>query len=307
MAVRNEMATELALGALLPFLLLVPLLAVFIAIVIERSLRPLKRLAAAIESRSPDILLPLEVGSLPPELQPMLTALNDLLARLKAAAESQRAFVADAAHELRTPLTALKLQLQLAERASNDGSQQESFAKLRLGLDRSVHLVQQLLALARQESPAGSPAHGSIDLVGVARQVVADLSTLAETRQIDLGLEAGTDSVEVQGDSESLTVLLVNLVDNAIRYTSEGGRVDVVVATENDEATVRVIDNGPGIPAAERERVFDRFYRRPGVGEGSGLGLAIAKTIARRHNATLSLESNPSGQGLSAIVRFPRS
>lgn len=305
-SVRQELAAGLAARSLLPFAVLIPALALLIWVAVGRSLAPLQRVADALRRRSPDAMQALPNDNLPPEIRPLVDALNSLLERLDEALATQRAFVADAAHELRTPLAALKLQLQLAERADTPAARSTAIAKLHERLDRATHLVAQLLTLARQEPRMATRKFAAVNLAELARQVVADRSPLAERRIIDLGVAADAGEVSTQGDADSLRILLGNLVDNAIRYTPSGGRVDVNVQSVNGQPVLSVLDNGPGIPIEERERVFDRFYRREGSGvTGSGLGLAIVQNIAEQHGAVVGLTDNPEGAGLRVEVRFP--
>ena len=329
MAVRRELAASMALSTVLPLIAIVPFLAVLLWFGIARGLRPLDRLARAVGQRSPRTLLPLPETGLPREVQPLVHALNGLLARLDAAQGAQRAFIADAAHELRTPLTAVHLQAQLAERATTDAERGAALAELRAGLDRASHLVGQLLTLAREEPGVIDRPLARVDLAALAREVVADAAARAADRGIDLGVDgamaggdaaaapAGADAGDaadaaaaVTGDAVSLRTLLGNLVDNALRYTPPGGRVDVAIAREGEAALLSVRDSGAGIPAAEHARVFDRFYRAPGAAgvPGSGLGLAIVKSIADRHGATVTLGPGIAGAadpGLGVTVRFP--
>lgn len=305
-SVRQELAAGLAARSLLPFAILIPALALLIWVAVGRSLAPLQRVADALRRRSPDAMQALPNDNLPPEIRPLVDALNSLLERLDEALATQRAFVADAAHELRTPLAALKLQLQLAERADTPAARTAAIAKLHERLDRATHLVAQLLTLARQEPRMATRKFAAVNLAELARQVVADRSPLAERRNIDLGVAADAGEVSTQGDADSLRILLGNLVDNAIRYTPSGGRVDVNVQRANGQPVLSVLDNGPGIPIEERERVFDRFYRREGSDvTGSGLGLAIVQNIAEQHGAVVVLTDNPEGAGLRVEVRFP--
>jgi two-component system OmpR family sensor kinase len=234
----------------------------------------------------------------------MVRALNDLLARLGQALEAQREFVADAAHELRTPLTALKLQLQLAERAEPGAAQAAAFERLHRRLDRASHLVEQLLALARQEPALEEAAREEVDLAQLAREVVAEYDALAETRSIDLGVEVDSQA-RVLGRRDGLRAMLGNLVDNALRYTPAGGRVDVIVGAVDGRPSLRVADTGPGIPPEQREHVFDRFHRGGDADTpGTGLGLAIVKRVAERHGATVRLLDGPGGRGLEVRVAF---
>jgi two-component system OmpR family sensor kinase len=246
-------------------------------------------------------------NAIPTEVEPLVEALNDLLVRLDRALHAQRVFVADAAHELRTPLTALKLQIQVARRDHAKLNDEDLLRKLEDRVNRAIHLVQQLLTLAREDAEASARA-GNADLRHVATQVVGELSVLAEHKGIDLGLEctglaAMESPIVVNGDETSLTTMVTNLVDNAIRYTSPGGQVDVRLCASDTEVTLEVVDNGPGIPAADLERVLDRFYRAENTtGQGSGLGLAIAAKVAAKHHAGLSVLNRTDGQGLKVSV-----
>ncbi len=296
MSHRNHLAAAAALRTLVPLLLLLPLIGVLIWYLVGRGLQPLERLARAVRARSPGALAPLASNDVPEEAQPLVESLNGLLCRLDQAMTGQRAFVADAAHELRTPLAALQLQLQLTERAASEPERRAALADLRQGLLRATRVVQQLLTLARQEPDADPPPPAPVDLGELAGLVVADYQALAEAKNIDLGADRLDAAVTVLADMNALRTLLGNLVDNAIRYTPVGGRVDVSAWCEEGRAWLEVADNGPGIPAEERERVLDRFYRRAGESEsGSGLGLAIVKTIADRHGARLLLDAAPAG------------
>jgi two-component system OmpR family sensor kinase len=237
---------------------------------------------------------------MPDEIAPLSAALNQLLARLSHAIDTQRAFVADAAHALRTPLAALQLQAQLVERADDGAARDQAIGKLRQGLERLTHLVTQLLTLARQEPGAALPAHEPVALDQLAASVVADMAQAALDRDIDLGLESGADPspAVVRGDAEALRILLTNLVDNALSYIPAGGRIDVAVRRSADGRAVELVvsDNGPGIPAEERARVFDRFYRLADAPTGgSGLGLAIVAEIAQSHGARVLLEDAEPG------------
>lgn len=303
LSVRSRLATNMAFKTVLPLLLLFPLLGIAIWVTVGRALAPVRRTAADVLSRDAASLAPVSAEGLPEEIRPLTSALNDLLARLGQAIDIQRHFVADAAHELRTPLTALKLQIQLAERAVGEAERAAAFAELRRGFARAMHMVQQLLTLARQEPGALAPERAPVDLSKLAQAVVAELAALAAAREIDLGL-SGTTAVTVPGDAAALRILLENLVDNAIRYTPVGGRIDVLVELNTQGVLLVVQDNGPGIPQADLARVFDRFHRVPGsAAEGSGLGLAIARQITLTHGASISLSNLE--PGLRVEVQFP--
>jgi two-component system OmpR family sensor kinase len=231
--------------------------------------------------------------------------LNGLLQRLAAALAAQRAFIADAAHALRTPLTAVHLQTQLVARTREDEARQQAIAALQQGVQRITHLVQQLLTLARLDPEAVQRPLTPLALSPLLHAVIAEHAPLAAEKAIDLGL-ARDDSACIMGDADNLRILFGNLLDNAIRYTPAGGTIDVQLAHAPDAVHVEVADTGPGIPPADRERVFDRFYRRDSTGvPGSGLGLAIVQTIAARHRARLTLGERDSGSGLVVRLTFP--
>jgi two-component system, OmpR family, sensor kinase len=307
MNARRELAASMALRTIMPLLAVLPFLAILIWFTIARGLEPLDRVAAAVARRSPALLEPLPERDLPREVQPLVGALNGLLLRLRHTLEAQRAFVADAAHELRTPLAAVHLQAQLAERATTDTERAAALAELKGGLERATRLVEQLMTLAREEPGVTDTPSQPVALAALAREAVADLAPLAGAKGIDLGLSSATE-LTVRGDMNALRTLISNLVDNAIRYTPAGGRVDVAVAYDGVDAVLTVRDSGPGIALEDRERVFDRFYRGSEAGgvRGSGLGLAIVKRIADRHWASVALETGIDGKGLGVMVRFPQ-
>jgi len=319
MSARRELATSMALRTIVPLLVVAPLLALFLGWGVMRGLAPLGRLTAAVAKRTPGGLEPLDEAGLPEEVRPLAQALNGLLARLDRALGAQRAFIADAAHELRTPLTAVDLQAQLAERAPDGAARRAALSELRAGVTRATHLVEQMLTLAREEPGVAERGTAPVNLTELARSVVGEHAAIAADRGVDLGMAgAAADApdasvVVVNGDATGLRALVSNLVDNGVRYTAPGGRVDVTVEREGDDAVLAVRDAGPGIPAGERARVFDRFYRAPAPRSaevpGSGLGLAIVKRIAERHDATIELGPgfpSDAGEGLTVTVRFPR-
>jgi two-component system OmpR family sensor kinase len=305
MSLRRDRAAAGALRVLVPVIVALPILAVLIWLVVSRGLAPLTGLARSLAARGPRALGPLPEAGLPEEVRPLVASLNDLLARLERALDRERAFIADAAHELRTPLTAVGLQLQVLERVPAGAEREQALERLKAGVQRAVRLVGQLLDLARQDDAAAGRSPARVDLAAIAREVVVERSQQAEARGVDLGLDAGT--AQVEGDAEGLRVALGNLVDNAIRHSPRGGKVDVRVRTDGAEIIAEVLDAGPGIPPAERERVFDRFHRGDAAaGSGSGLGLAIVREIATRHGATVELRDRDGEPGLAARIRFGR-
>jgi len=304
--IRERLAARAAWRGVLPLLLVAPIAALGVGWLAARNLAPLERLTQDVRSRGGRSLEAVEVRGLPDEIGPLAASLNALLERLRGSLDAQRAFVADAAHELRSPLTALKLQLELLRRAGNEADREAAREALGAGIERASRLVEQLLALARSE-PVATAAMESVDLAEIARRAIADTVPYAASRDSELALAADA-SLHVRGDPIALGLLVRNLVDNAVRYSPNGSRVDVAVASdsgaEGKAVVLRVDDAGPGIPEAERVRVFDRFYRRASSEEeGSGLGLAIVRSVAEAHGASVSLEGSPLG-GLRVVVQM---
>lgn len=307
MGARQEMASESAAQVIPPLIGLVVLVGGLLVFGLRRGLQPLDAAAQDVAKRSARSLEPILLKDAPVEIGPLVQSINGLMARLGVAFASQRRFLADAAHELRTPVTALRLQLQLLERARNDAERAEALGELKGGIDRSQRLVEQLLQVARAEPDVDAARMEPVDLAALARAVVATLSVKADALDLDLGADAPAP-VSVVGDGWQLTALIENLVDNALRYTPAGGVIDVRVFAQDRNAVLQVIDNGPGIPVAERRRVFDRFYRGDTAAfqtrdnTGTGLGLSIVKAIAERHSAVVELKESPHGRGLLVEV-----
>jgi two-component system, OmpR family, sensor kinase len=312
-SVRDALARQAAFRVLAPILLLLLAMAAAVVWIVGGAIAPLKRLAAEVQRRDAGSLEPIIAPELPAETAPLIDELNRLLARLRQAFDKQRAFVADAAHELRSPLTALSLQLQLLDRARDDTARNEARARLGSAIERAIHLASQLLTLARQE-PEGAPLQlQPVPLEACAREAIADVHPFAEQRDIELSL---TDEglahapLLVKGDPDAIRTLIRNLLDNAVRYSPADATVKIHLDRTSgppEWAGVRltVEDEGPGIPPAERERVFDRFFRRSDAAEGgSGLGLAIVSAIAGRHHARVTLD-DAQPHGLRVIVTFP--
>ena len=307
-ASRKEMAGESAAKVFPPMLMLVVVVAGLLVYGLRRGLQPLDGAAREIATRSATTLDPIDAGNAPREIAPLVASINGLIGRLDAAFAAQRRFLVDAAHELRTPLTAQRLQLQLLRRSTGEASREEAMVELEAGMARSQRLVEQLLQVARSDPEGEVTRKEPVDLGELVRAVVSQLSIRADQHGIDLGAAASPTVIE--GDRQQLSVLIENLVDNALRYTPEGGVVDVEVGMRDDHPELRVIDNGPGIPESERERVFTRFFRGQGaLGQardksGSGLGLGIVQAIADRHGACVSLHTPRSGRGLEVRVAF---
>jgi signal transduction histidine kinase len=303
--VREALARAAAERVVIPLILLLPIMIMAAVWIVHRGLQPLRFVTREVQRRDARSLAPLGSDNLPSEIAPLVGELNRLLERLQRAFSAQRAFISDAAHELRSPLTALRLQLQLLDRAPDQPARVEARGRLGAAVERAIHLVEQLLALARSEPQETLGNFQQVDLSAAAAEGIADNHDLALTRNIDLSLDA-PQKILIRGDREALRTLVRNLVDNAVRYTPSGGSVQVRCRGSEREAMLEVADTGPGIAPADRERVFDRFFRRAAAQEsGSGLGLAIVKAIAERHHARIQLDDAPGG-GLRVAVTYPR-
>jgi two-component system OmpR family sensor kinase/two-component system sensor histidine kinase QseC len=303
--VREALARAAAERVVIPLTLLLPIMIGAVAWIVRRGLTPLRFVAAEVQRRDARSLTPLIIDALPREIAPLVGELNRLLDRLQRSFSAQRAFISDAAHELRSPLTALRLQLQLLDRAPDETGRLQARERLGSAVERAIHLVEQLLALARNEPQDAAMDLEKVDLSAAAAEGIKDTHDLALARNIDLSLDAAP-GLYIQGNREALRTLARNLVDNAVRYTPPEGTVQVRCRSLGKEALLEVTDTGPGIAAQDRERIFDRFYRRAAAQEdGTGLGLAIVKAIAGRHGAQINLGDAPGG-GLQVSLSFPR-
>jgi len=285
---RDEIARDSAMRTLLPFLFLVPLLIVVASSLIRTIFRPITQLSRQIDNRSEHELHPVAVEAFPLEIRPFVIAINRLLKRVDQSITLQRRFIADAAHELRSPMTALSLQAERLSEADMSNSARQRLGTLRHGLERARQLLNQLLTFARAQTPSNSPA-ATLSVQQVYRQVLEDLLPVAEAKEIDIGIANDVDT-QLEVNAIDLLTLVKNVVDNAIRYTPFGGRIDLSVCTGSGTVSLVVADSGPGIPEQERERVFDPFYRILGNEQiGSGLGLSIVRSIAQRIGASVTL------------------
>jgi two-component system sensor histidine kinase QseC len=304
-SVRGELIGKIATHLALPLLIGLPLTALWIGLALTRGLAPLTELTGAITARGPEQLDALTPRHAPTEIRPLIESLNALLARLSRAIEGERRFTADAAHELRTPLAGLRAQAQVALRAADEPTRKHALEQVLAGTGRAARLIDQLLTLARLDPTRQQGGTARADLAAVAADVCAELGAGAVTRDIALTLDAEATTT-VNCAPEWLRILMRNLVDNALRYTPDGGSVRVVVAAAVSGATLQVIDSGPGIPAADRAAVFERFHRLAGQEvEGSGLGLSIVARIAELAGATITLNDGEAGLGLAVTVAFP--
>lgn len=306
-AVRDAAARSSALRTVMPILFLGPVLVLLAALLVRTMFQPLQRLAIQVGQRREHDLRELDLVALPSEVWPFVTEINKLIARTVRALTVQRRFIADAAHELRSPMTAMSLQAERLAASDMPGEARERLGALSAGLSRTRILLDQLLTLARTQE-SGLAQLTQVPLKKAIQEVLEDLVPLAEAKSIDLGVVGDADPV-IAGHPIDIKILVKNLVDNAIRYTPEGGRVDISVADNEGRVVLDIDDTGAGISPEERERVFDPFYRVLGSGEiGSGLGLAITLSIANQIGAAISLLEKPDGtRGLRARVVFPAS
>lgn len=304
--VRDELVHKISLQVLHPLMFALPLLAIVMWFSVGSGLRPLRQITSEVSARSPHELQAVKGESTPKEIEPLVTAINHLLEQLRRALESERRFTADAAHELRTPLATIKVQAQVAQGATQREERIAAIDNIVVGVDRSTRLIEQLLTLARLDPEVTHNEKKATDLAALAANVVGEYAPDAIRRDIDLGLDESSRG-SIPGLPEMLHILLRNLVDNAVKYTPPGGRVDVSVHEKDGDVVISVSDSGPGVEPALRDRVFDHFYRVVGNEEqGSGLGLSIVRRIAEIHQAEVRIDTDYK-PGLRVVVRFPGS
>ena len=301
---RKDMTSHILMSILIFQLLLVVFGAFAVAFGVRKGLAPLSDLRNAVLERSRSDLKALDESIAPLEAQPLASAINDLLGRLRADHEAQRRFVANAAHQLRTPLAGIQTYVEIVERSQTTEDSRNLLRQIDKGIDRMSHLTTRLLALAKSE-PQENVEFAPVDLNIVASEAASQLIPIALAKKIDLEFDESNEPAMIFGDAANLKELASNLVENAILYTDAGGTVSIKV-TKDDGIKLIVEDNGPGISADERERVFERFYRVLGSKvEGSGLGLAIVKEIAAAHKADVLLDTGSSGKGAKFTLVFP--
>jgi len=303
---RDALSREILLDSLARQGLLIVAAALVVWAGLRFGLRPMLRLRDSIARRAPSDLTPIDPREVQGEVRPLIDALNLHAERLDALIAARRRFLDDASHQLRTPLAALKTQVDFSLGEAPESDRQQLLHDIRQTTEQTIRLVNQLLVLARAE-PQGVPGTemAAVDMVDLARATTAELVPNARRKQIDLGFEADTHPAPVNGNRLLLHELIVNLVDNAIRYTQAGGAVTVAVTPRDGAVVLEVSDNGPGIPEQERGRVFERFYRGSTASDhGSGLGLAIVQDICRSHGARIELGDAAGGRGLSIRIAF---
>ncbi len=305
--IRNKLADDITLSNAYILLLTYPLFGVLVWVIIGLALRSITRVTSEISNRASTYLEPVDASNIPIEIKPLVVELNQLFIRLKLAFERNKRFAADAAHELRTPLAALKTQAQVALKADNEIDRHTALLKVLRGVDRSSHMVAQLLTLSRLGQEEALSDIKPLDLHKLTSEILAYLVPVALEKHIEIELGQAPADAIVLGNDISLGILIRNVVDNAIRYTPVGGEVTVEIINKNQKVILRVTDSGSGIAPELRERVFERFFRVLGTtASGSGLGLAIVTQIADLHHAKVTLDTPSNGIGLQFNIAFPK-
>lgn len=304
---RRELADDIARSNANILLITYPVFGILVWFIISFALRSVTRVTNEISNRASTFLEPVQLTEIPVEIKPLVAELNQLFIRLKLAFERNKRFAADAAHELRTPLAALKTHVQVALKADNELDRKKALQKVIESVDRSSHVVAQLLTLSRLGEEETLTDVKPVDLHKLAVEIIAYLAPHALEKNIDIELASSPHPPIVMGNDTALGILIRNVVDNAIRYTPPQGEVNVSIIETKTQVILRVTDTGTGIPIELRERVFERFYRILGTkASGSGLGLAIVSQIAKLHHAEISLATPPNGVGLQFDVAFPK-
>ncbi len=306
---RNKLIDDLALNDIYILLFTYPIFGLLIWIIVSLALRSISQVTRDISSRAPGYLEPVNEKNIPIEIHPLVVELNSLLKRLKFAFERNKRFAADAAHELRTPLAAIKTQAQVALKAESPSALASTLHKVIRGVDRSSHVITQLLTLSSLGHEEGLNDIRQIDLHHLVTETAAWLVPLARTKNINMILAPPPPNSMIRGNEIALGILLRNIIDNAIRHTPEEGFIKIAIHNRKKKLNyviLDIMDNGPGIPEEIRKKVFTPFYRMPGTDtQGSGLGLAIVWQIAKLHNAEISLGVPRNGKGLLFSIAFP--
>jgi two-component system sensor histidine kinase QseC len=288
-------------------ILIFPLLGILIWLALAYGLSSLKKVANELATRAPNYLEPVDLDSVPEEIGGLVDELNKLFLRLKQALDREQRFAGDAAHELRTPLAALKTHAQIALKSTTDDNVANALNKVMAAVERSTHVVQQLLTLSRLVPGSTLNNQSVVDIVAIAREIIGEIAPIAIKKEIDLELITNKENVNIIANGITLGILLRNLIDNSVRYIEDHGKISIQIEEDHRSVTLAVVDNGPGIPPKLRARVFERFFRVLGTNApGSGLGLAIVKQIAELHGAKLNLGTPSSGKGLKVSICFSK-
>lgn len=303
----QQLENQLTRDTVLITLIAYPFLGIVIWFIVGRALNPLKKITKEVSHRAPSYLKPVDTTSVPAEVSPLVEELNHLFARLQEAFDREKRFTADAAHELKTPLAAISMHTQIALCTQDDEERKTTLRKIISGVDRSTHVIQQLLTLSKMLPDATLERPTIVHLARETTDVAALLAPEAINKNIELEFINPESRASIQGNAAAIGILIRNLLDNAIRYTPANGFIKISIEETLNQVILSVIDSGPGIPKELRERVFERFYR--GVGNttpGSGLGLGIVQQIVRLHQGKIQLVTPISGKGLKAQVIFPK-
>jgi two-component system sensor histidine kinase TctE len=305
---RTQLAFRLFMDSLMWQILLVAVVVVILVFALSRTFHPLLALRESIRQRNTEDLTPVPVGEVPSEVLPLIDAINSHMSRLARMLQARRGFLADAAHQIRTPLAVLGTQAEYGGRQSDPEEMRRTFASMLGSIRGTRHMANQMLTLARAESDSGLiPECDTLDLAELAREVAGDLAALALEKKIELAFEAPASPLFMDGDTTMLREMISNVVDNALRYTPANGHATLSIVRAGPGVRLCVTDDGPGIPAAERGKVFQRFYRILGSGdsEGSGLGLCIAQERCKAHGGAIRLGDAPDGRGLAVEITLP--
>jgi two-component system sensor histidine kinase QseC len=303
---RKDITRALILEHMLPLLIGLPLLALLVSFAVRRGMRPVESLISTLDARTPGSRQPVVLEDTPPELVPLIAALNQQFEQLEGALEREHRFNADVAHELRTPLTATMIHLERAALAKEWLAVDAPLRSAQQSLGRLGRRIEQILAMARLEAGAASKQRARHDLVAVATEVIEDLAPLILEKDVALSLNHDVPQLPVLGHEAALSAMFRNLIENALRYVSHGGQVEVTLQKSGSHALIDISDDGPGIPAERREFVFERFHREAKQpSNGYGLGLNIVKRAAELHAATIELLDSPHGHGLHVRISMP--
>jgi len=304
---RQDITRSLILEHSVPLIVGLPLLALLLTFATAQGLLPLRNLVSVLKKRAPGNREPLVLPDATVELRPLIDTLNLQFERLEDALERERRFNADVAHELRTPLAAAMILIESAARTSDPESHDTALANAQASLDRLARRIEQILALARLEMGAAAGICERCELVGIIKSNIEELAPQIASKNISLGFDFDDAEAIVEGHSASLAAMFRNLLENALRYASDDGNVEVTLTQHKDAIHVDVRDDGPGIPADRRDVVFGRFHRESNArSDGYGLGLSIVRQAAQRHRATIALSEAPGGRGLNVQVVIPR-
>lgn len=304
---RQQLENRLSENSIYLLLATYPLLGLLVWFIVRNALEPVNKIAKQVRHRKAAYLEPVSIDNIPAEIKPLTDELNHLFMRLDEAFEREKRFASDAAHEMRTPLAVLSTQAQIALKATDAKQRNDALKNVLNGVERSSHIIHQLLTMSRMVPQASIHQATEFDIVKHTTDMIGDLINSAIKKNIELSLDA-PDHLHMTGSSTAVAIMIRNLIDNAIRYTPDNGSVNIQISENTDNKTIRYIvsDTGPGIAKELRERVFERFFRVIGnKASGSGLGLGIVKQIVELHHGSINLGTADSGRGLKVSITLP--